>query len=199
MLRPVRFRSALVLGALAGWVLCPGSACQFSTEPPPLPGAPASCGDGHCDPLRESCGNCPTDCPCCAAASCEGSVPGVEACVGKPDGKAVQLAEYSSVEVALGSEVTDLPGDDLRFEGAVASASNVEVVGCPLGSGGTGSFEVWVSADGRDFKLAGFWSQKDRAVDLSCVQLKTARWVRLVGQPGARGQLDAVIAVSCSQ
>ena len=53
------------------------------------------------------------------------------------------------------------------------------------------------SLDGSSFRLIGLWTPENDKFDIGCAQLKSARWIRIDGLPGAKGELDAVQAQSC--
>ena len=183
------------------------AACQYTEVPPPggpLP-QPANCGDGVCDTQSEDCFNCSKDCSCCSAVTSNGSgapVQGEENGVGEADGKFVELAENSVLTLVLGRAIyNDLLGTapDFKLIGSVESQPTDPSGLCSTSSQGTQAFEVQASDDGLSYRVVGFWtSANDQEFDIGCAQMRSARFIRLQGQPGARAKLDAVLGLPSS-
>jgi len=194
-------RPSLILCAIAAIAGCLGDELPNAAIPPP----PASCGNNACDPGLEDCLTCPADCPCCSAVFAAGTenVADPANSLGKPDGKAAVLNELSALTLALGGEVYNGSGDaaqaDFKLDGKVTSSTSGTASGCATALQGSGAFSVHVSSNGSTFAFVGVWTQENASFDLGCAKGVTeARWIRIVGQPGATGELDAVSAASCN-
>ncbi|MCK5797528.1 MAG: hypothetical protein KAI47_10115 [Deltaproteobacteria bacterium] len=176
--------------------------CLLDESIPPIdPNPPASCGNGVCDLQRETCTNCPKDCDCCAVVNAQGSFTEAgavaTAAAGQPDGVSVPIDDRSDLRLALGGDWNDQPvfGRDFEIHGKVFTNDMLHDELCPQGVGnGQGAFEVWVSPAGSVWRLVGLWTSKTNDFDLACAEASHIRWIRIKGQPGARGELDAVTA-----
>lgn len=164
---------------------------------------PETCGNGICELETEDCTICSLDCSCCLAVSSEGTEGTIidsHNAIGPSDNKFALLNGNSVLVLVLGQDAHDqIATADLSFAGLVTSSSSTTSTGCPSNTEGNGAFEVSVSKNGYDWHLVGFWTAQNSDFDLGCAQLiePSIRYVEVRGQPGATGQLDAVIANSC--
>lgn len=193
------------LCAVSALVLLPLGGCLLDTDPPPNnPTKPASCGNGTCDTNTEDCSNCPEDCDCCAVVNAEGIIgnqPAMNfpAAVGQPDSQSISLGPDDEVRLSLGGPWFDRPQKDgeaqlhdLRIHGTV-STSSTPYTGCPQKAIGTGAFEVWAADATGAWVLIGLWTSQATSFDFGCGKnLKSVRRLKIRGQQGASGQLDAI-------
>lgn len=190
---------ALLIIALLGSSLL--TACLLEEEPlPPLPQPPASCGDGQCQIASETCTSCPRDCDCCSVVDASG-IAGSQAgllgpVIGPADGQTIPIDENSDLQLAVGGEWFDqeVVGRDFTVHGQVTTDNTRYDELCVGETQGSGAFEIWVSEAGSNWRLIGLWTSQTNEFDIACAQAKTIRWVRIKGQPGAQGSLDAVTA-----
>lgn len=203
IVRDVFFRS---FPTLTLFLLSLGS-CSLNTARPDVSLVPSSsCGDGVCDITTEDCQSCRSDCACCYAVDGRDIDDLVEAqhAIGAPDERTVMISEFSSITLTLGREVFDHIAEDdtvavpdLRIIGSVTSEATTTLTECTNDATGSGAVEVYVSNDQAEWRLVGLWTASTNTFDLACSALRTARWIRLDGQPGTQATLDAIEALSC--
>jgi hypothetical protein len=184
-----------MLTALAG--------CLLEESLPPIdPNPPATCGDGVCQIESETCTSCAQDCDCCSVVngtgvSSDAGIGFLAPVVGNPDNQSIPIDENSDLQLAVGGEWFDQEVIGLRdftVHGVVSTNDTLYEELCVGETQGAGGFEIWVSEAGSNWRLIGLWTSKTNEFDIACAQVKTIRWVRIKGQPGARGSLDAVTA-----
>ncbi len=183
------------------WICAIALAGCLQDPSPPSGRFPDQCnGDGVCDIRREDCLSCPGDCPCCAIVDSSGVVAGnaadAQLATGVVDGKTVGLDQFSELQLAFGREVYDQELlADFEIHGSVStSEEEFPTFSCTGSVAGSRAFEIAVSDDGSNWPIVGVWTDKSKVFDLGCAQLKSIRWVRIRGQRGAEGELDAITA-----
>lgn len=166
---------------------------------------PPSCGNGMCEPsLRESCFNCPADCPCCGAVSAVGgkNPETTKNAVGRADGKLAELAQYEAIDLVVGREIIDAgPAGTTDFEliGTV-TGSGISTTVCP------GAVDAGLAAepkegvvlvkvlDAKSWRLVGVWTSASgsRAFDLACGPASQTYQVRLEVLAKTTVRIDAL-------
>lgn len=187
---------------------------------PPDFGAPGTCNsNGRCEgEKREDSVSCPADCPPCQAVEVyvDGNLDtnAQVALLKANDSKAINLSKGTSIRLEIGQAVYQSADSviDFSLQGTVTSNSTVGLgsdncVDTPPKEGG---FLVQVSKDGAvgTFADVGYWSKTVQggaggsttpgvATFSLCGFGGTARYVRIISQPGATGTLDYFKAHSC--
>ena len=163
----------------------------FDDPPPP------SCGNGTCEvDLGEDCLNCPAECPCCTVVDSSGEALRPTSAQGSPDGQTAALDQNSDLILVFGGEAKDTPvigARELTFHGSVSTNDQLHEESCPNPVEAVGAFEVWVSPAGSDWRLIGIWTDRTDEFDVGCAQFPAIRWLRIKGQEGAQGLLDAIV------
>ncbi len=175
---------------------------------------PESCGNGVCEIMeRKNCRSCPQDCSCCHAVYAAGAgIENPENALGPPDGKYTVLNSGGVLELTLGQEFYDEPGDDpgctlhADFEllGQATGAPPLSKQ-CPVITQLEGAVLVKVEDRG-EWKIVGVWAESategsDLPVnhfDLACGSTRKTFQVRLEAQQEARAEIDSIHALGCT-